>query len=75
MSCAVKTYPKQVLKTSRVRAVAKLSTTASAYRWGFLWTGDPPQWPSSEHPGNAQAISAFVLCAAGLYTGLVPEES
>ncbi|KAJ8788033.1 hypothetical protein J1605_022594 [Eschrichtius robustus] len=40
VSCAVKTYPKQVLKTSRVRAVAKLSTTASAYR-DAAWELEP----------------------------------
>lgn len=40
VSCVVKTYPKQVLKTSRVLVVVKLSTIASAYRWG------PPSGPS-----------------------------
>lgn len=44
MSCVVKTYPKQVSKTSRVRVVVKLSTTASAYRWGFLLPGDLPHF-------------------------------
>lgn len=41
-SCVVKSYPKQLLKTSRAHAVAKLSTTGSAYRWGFLCPGDLP---------------------------------